>query len=63
MSTVTLVEQTTPSVPSAGQQVFYPKAGSLARLDSTGIEKTLLDSRTYAAAEAARSTQIVFGGI
>ena len=48
MSTITLVEQTTPSVPAAGQQIVYPKVGSLARLDATGVEKTLLDSRTVA---------------
>jgi hypothetical protein len=63
MSTITVVEQATPSTPSAGQQIVYPKAGSLARLDSTGVEKTLLDSRTYVAAEAARMTTILFAGL
>ena len=50
MSTLMLVEQSTPATQASTQQVIYPKLGSYARMDSTGVEKVFLDSNTYAAA-------------
>jgi len=70
MSQITLVEQTNPGAQSAGQQKVYVKSaaatppfGSLARVDSTGIERTTLDSGTYAAAATAIEMQVNFWGI
>lgn len=63
MSTLTLVEQTNPGVQSAGQQKLYPVVGGIARVDSTGVEKVILDSRSVAAVEAVVAVQNIFGGI
>jgi hypothetical protein len=46
MSTLTQVEQATPFVPSAGQQVSYPKVGGQFFMGSDGIEKQVIDSRS-----------------
>jgi hypothetical protein len=65
MSTLTLVEQTNPGVQSSGQQKLYPKAGAIARVDSTGTEKIIYDSGSsaYLAAQAITNIQAAFGGI
>lgn len=62
MSTILLVEQSNPGVQAATQQVIYPKIGQLARVDSTGVEKIILDSATYAAAVSATLTQVTYFG-
>jgi hypothetical protein len=46
MSTLQQTEQTTPSVPSANQQLIYPKVGGMYIMASDGIEKQILDSRS-----------------
>ena len=63
MSTLQQTEQTTPTAASAGTQLLYPKAGSMARMDASGLEKVFLDSNTYAAAVSATQTQVNFWGI
>jgi len=64
MSTITLVEQTAPGAQSAGQQKIYPKAGSLARMDSTGVEKVLLDNTSITNVESLMDLAInLTGGI
>lgn len=63
MGNLLQTEQTTMPAQAAGQQTLYPKAGSLARMDSTGVEKVILDSNTYAAAQAALIMQVNFGGL
>lgn len=64
MSTLTQVEQTTPSTPSANQQIIYPKVGGMYRMASDGIERQLLDSaNSYATAASAVVNQFWFGGI
>jgi hypothetical protein len=65
MSTLTLVEQTSPSAQSAGQQKVYPKVGAIARMDSTGVEKIIYDSGSsaYLAAVSAISMQQTLGGL
>lgn len=45
MSTYTHVEQTTPTTPTAGQQVIYGKSDGVYFMQSDGIEKKLQDSR------------------
>lgn len=63
MSTLQQTEQTTPAAAAATTQVIYPKAGGYARMDSTGVEKSFLDSNTYAAAVGALMTQLNYYGI
>jgi hypothetical protein len=63
MSTLTQIEQTTPTTPAPGAQVIYPKLGSYARLDSGGVEHILLDTTTYAAAMVAVQMQVNFWGV
>jgi len=48
MSTITLVEQSTPSTPSATRQIVYPKVGGLYAMGSDGVEKQLIDTRSIA---------------
>jgi hypothetical protein len=66
MSTLTQVEQATPSTPSANQQLLYPKAGALARMASDGIERKIIDttsaSNTVSAVDAC-SNYLNFGGL
>lgn len=62
MSTLTLVEQTNPGAQSAGQQKIYPKVGGLARVDSTGVEKTMLDSCSIANVESIMGMITQFSG-
>jgi hypothetical protein len=59
MSTITVVEQTNPGAQSAGQQKIYPKAGALARVDSTGVEKVILDTSTFASTYAAATSVVM----
>ena len=64
MSGLTQVEQGTASVPSANQQIIYPKVGGVYRMASDGLEKQLLDSgNSYATAASAVVNQCWFGGI
>jgi hypothetical protein len=64
MSTLTQVEQTTPSVPSAGTQILYPKVGGQYVMASDGVEKQLLDNRSLANAESILNVAVsLFGGI
>ena len=44
MSTLTQVEQNTPTPPSANQQLNYPKVGGSYRMAADGIEKKLIDT-------------------
>jgi len=63
MSTLTMVEQTNPGAQSAGQQKVYPIAGGLARVDSTGNQKIILDSGSAVNVAAIISIQNLFGGL
>lgn len=63
MSYLQQVEQATPSAAPATNQYIYPKVGSMARMDSSGTEKLLLDTSTYAAALSASEMQVNFWGI
>jgi hypothetical protein len=63
MSYLQQVEQTTASAAGASNQFIYPKAGAYARMDSTGVEKSFLDSATYAAATSIMNMQTIFGGL
>ena len=44
MSTLTQTEQTTPSVPAAGQQRLYPKTTGWYKQNSAGVETKILDT-------------------
>ena len=63
MSDILMVEQASMTAQAASQQTLYPKAGALARMDSTGVEKIILDSSTYAAAAGALLTQSNYLGL
>ena len=63
MSGLVQVEQTTPVAEAAGQQRIYPKVGVLARMDSTGIEKTILDSSSLTNVESILNLSILGGGL
>lgn len=52
MSTLTQVEQTTPSTPSASQQLLYPKVGGMYRMASDGVERQLVDATSTTSVNA-----------
>ena len=70
MSQIRIVEQTNPGAQASGNQSLYVKSsanappnGALARVDATGIERTMLDSGGYSAAMDAVQMQVNFWGI
>jgi hypothetical protein len=63
MSNLLMVEQTAMTVQASGQQTLYPKAGAMARMDSTGVEKLLLDTGSYAQAISTMDAQFNFQGL
>jgi len=58
-----MVEQNNPGAQSAGQQKLYPIAGGLARTDSTGIQKVILDNGSGVSAQTLIQLSNILGGI
>lgn len=63
MSTLTLVEQSTPSAPSSTRQVVYPKVGGLFAMAADGVEKQLVDTRSIANVESVIGMLILVGAL
>lgn len=58
-----MVEQTNPGPQSAGQQKVFPVPGGLARVDSTGVQKIMLDTASAVASESVVALSNIFGGL
>ena len=63
MSYLLQVEQSARPAEAATQQTIYPIAGGYARMDSTGVQKVILDSATYAAVAGALIVQANYLGL
>ena len=63
MSTLTQVEQATPSTPSANQRVTYPKVGGQYTMDSTGLEKEMVAGQGSPSGALMQYLFVQFGGL